>query len=79
MLIRPALVAGFRGLSESAILPWLRRGRWIRAGPNRWAYRSDQGQGAAPREEQIAQPKGSTGLETGFWITGRIGVQPTKA
>jgi hypothetical protein len=48
-LIRLVLVAVFREVSVSAILPWLRRGRWIRASPNSLACRSDRGRGAAPQ------------------------------
>ena len=75
LLIRPMRVAGFPEVSASAILPWLRRGRWIRARPNCWACRSDQGRGAAPWGEQIAQPKGSTRSGTGSGSS--VGRSPT--
>ena len=63
--IRPMLAAAVREVSASAILPWRRRGRWIRGRPNRWACGSQQGQGAAPQGGQIAQLEGSTKSETG--------------
>jgi len=75
LLIRPVRVAGFPEVSASAILPWLRRGRCIRARPNCWACRSDQGRGAAPWGEQIAQPKGSTRSATGSGSS--VGGRPT--
>ena len=78
-MIHPALVAGFLGASESAILPWSWRGRWIRAHPNPWACRSDQGLGAAPREGQIAQRKGRTLLEPDLGGSDWIRVQPLQA
>ena len=75
LLIRPMRVAGFPEVSASAILPRLRRGCWIRARPNCWACRSDQGRGAAPRGEQIAQPKRKTRSGTGSGSS--VGMSPT--
>ena len=77
LLIRPVRVAGFPEASASAILPWLRRGCWNRARPNCWACRSDQGRGAAPWGEQIAQPKGRTRSGTGSGAS--VGRSPTDA
>lgn len=56
LLMRPMRVAGFPEVSASTILPWLQRGRWIRARPNGWACRSDQGLG--PRRRAGRSPSG---------------------
>jgi len=77
LLIRPVPVAGFPEVSASAILPWLRRGRWRRASPNCWACRSDQGLGAAPWESRSPSRREAPGQRQALDHRSE-GVPPTK-